>query len=437
MILVVDPRVELAAGLCRFFESTGFTAQHANDRNAALPMLERGQVDLLVLGACGRYGPGYQLLRVVRERWSQSEVPVVCLIAADDKDCAVELLREGASDTATEPLEVEALRQRIKALLQRRQNEAARIGDSRIGDFRLLRTIGVGGMGTVWAAESVAEKKPYAIKILSEAMSQDAEFVERFHREAALASRVQHDNVVRLYGSGQHRGRHFIVMELLAGRDLSVCCAGAPLNVLEALHLTRQICLALTELHQRGVVHRDIKPENIMLTQGGVAKLTDFGVAKDLDAATRLTKTGMAVGSLVYASPEQMEGETDPRSDIYSLGCTLYFMLVGAPPFCGDTLQQIIEKKLSRAPRASRVRPSIPAAVDDFVARLMATKPSRRPSTTQEVLAELDRLLSDQRWYTGYTWHRALLLGAATLVGLSAFTATFFYLQSIGYFGAP
>ena len=207
------------------------------------------------------------------------------------------------------------------------------------GRYAVMERVGSGGMAEVYRARDQLLGRDVAVKVLSERFSRDRNFVERFRREAQSAANLNHPNIVSRYDYGADDGTYFIVMEYIHRKPLSELIASSgPLLPEHAAEIAADVALALERAHQAGLVHRDIKPANIMLTSNGQTKVTDFGIARALHRTDQsVTQTGMVMGTAGYLSPEQAKGNpVDARSNVYSLGCVLYAMLNGRPPFSGE-----------------------------------------------------------------------------------------------------
>jgi serine/threonine protein kinase/Tfp pilus assembly protein PilF len=260
--------------------------------------------------------------------------------------------------------------------------------------YAIERELGRGGMATVYLARDLKHGRAVAIKVLAPELAQSLG-TERFLREIATTASLRHPNILPLYDSGDAGGLLFYVMPCVEGESLRDRLEREKqLAVDRALQITREVADALGYAHSRGVVHRDVKPENILL-EAGHAVVTDFGIARALDVARgeRLTQTGMSVGTPAYMSPEQASGEgaVDGRSDLYALGCVLYEMLAGQPPFTGATAESVVYQHLVAEARAvSQVRPGIPPAVTRALGRLLAKAPADRPATAAELLDALE-----------------------------------------------
>ena len=217
--------------------------------------------------------------------------------------------------------------------------------------YRILELIGEGGMALVYKAECTLLQRTVAIKILRSQYSSDKEFVERFRREAQSAASLSHSNVVNIFDVGQDGETHYIVMEYIAGTNLKeLIKKEAPFALNRALRITLQISEALRHAHEHNIIHRDIKPHNILITNDGVVKVTDFGIARAV-TNSGYTQTGVVMGSVQYFSPEQAKGlPVGPQSDLYSLGCVLYEMLTGEVPFQGESPIAVALKHLQEEP---------------------------------------------------------------------------------------
>jgi serine/threonine protein kinase len=260
------------------------------------------------------------------------------------------------------------------------------------GRYVLDALLGYGGMGEVWRGADEHLGRPVAIKVLREHFA-DPELAERFRREARIAARLQHPGITVVHDVGSDNGQLFIVMELLHGRDLAAMLAEAPggLSIDAAVSLTLQAADALQAAHAGHVIHRDLKPANLFVLSNGQLKICDFGIAWAVDAASHLTATGQAIGTPAYMSPEQCLGQrVDKRSDLYSLGCVLYALLTGQPPFTEGQPLAIMSQHLNAAPLAPRtIRADVPPELDHLVLGMLAKDPVHRPADASHVIATL------------------------------------------------
>jgi len=246
--------------------------------------------------------------------------------------------------------------------------------------YRVEAKLGEGGMGVVYRAHDALLDRPVAIKVLSQhLLSEDG--MRRLLREAQAAAKLTHPNIVAVYDVLEDADQRALVMECVAGQTLR---ERIPLPWDRAVEVTLDVCRALAFAHEHGVVHRDIKPENIMVTPDGTAKVMDFGLARS-EGRSRMTQTGMIVGTVAYMAPEQvLRGNADARSDLYSLGCVLYEALTGKPPFVADDPLSVISQHLAAPPVSPRwANPQLPPALETIVLRLLAKDPTERyPSAT-------------------------------------------------------
>ncbi|MCM1968016.1 serine/threonine-protein kinase [Streptomyces sp. G1] len=269
-----------------------------------------------------------------------------------------------------------------------------RVGDQLAGRYRLDRQLGQGGMGEVWRAYDTALDRAVAVKLVREAVASE-EAVVRFRREATIGARLQHPGITVVHDVGQEAEQLFIVMELLAGEDLGQALQREPrgLPVAVAVELAAQTAEALAAAHELGVVHRDLKPPNLFLLPGGRLKICDFGIAHSADATAGWTVTGRGgLGTPPYMAPEQWRGEhVDARCDLYALGCVLYALLSGEPPFGRDGgYWALMHRHTTEPPVPLREAGTpVPADLDRLVLRLLAKDPADRPQSAVEVAAAL------------------------------------------------
>lgn len=270
--------------------------------------------------------------------------------------------------------------------------------------YELYRKLGRGGMAEVYLARDQMLDRAVAVKVLFPALATDPGFVERFRREAQAAASLTHPNIVNVFDWGEANGTYFIVMEYVEGESLADMIQGhGRLNPDRAAEIGGEIASALDFAHRSGgVIHRDIKPGNVLITREGAVKVADFGIARaisDSSAERGLTKTGSVMGTATYFSPEQARGGTvDPRSDVYSVGCVLYEMITGHPPFAGESAVVIAYKHVQEMPAAPRmVDPALPETLEAIILKCLAKNPANRYPSANDLRADLRRYLDGAR----------------------------------------
>jgi serine/threonine-protein kinase len=263
------------------------------------------------------------------------------------------------------------------------------------GRYTLSRRLGSGGMADVWAAQDSELGREVAIKVLHENFARDAEFVERFRREASAAARLQHPNVVAVFDRGELPHSYYIAMELIDGSSLKELIARG-LEISESVEVTRQLLSAAEFAHERGIVHRDLKPLNVLIDRSGRVRVADFGIARAGDS--EITQTGSVMGTAEYLSPEQAQGlEVTAAADVYSIGVMLFEMLTGRVPFQGENAVAVAMKQVSEPPPVpSSINPAVSPALDSVVLRALAKEPGNRYGSAAEMLAALDEAVSGQ-----------------------------------------
>jgi serine/threonine-protein kinase len=269
-----------------------------------------------------------------------------------------------------------------------------------IPGYELISRIGQGAMGTVYKAKQVSMDRVVAIKVLSPRYSKDRTFVERFLREARAVAKLNHENIITGIDVGESNGHHFFVMEFVDGAPVtSLMKREGRLDEQRCLRIGVQVARALAHAHKHGIVHRDIKPENIMLTSAGGAKLCDLGLAKQTKGDADVTMDGTSVGTPNYISPEQARGEDkiDIRSDIYSLGASLYHMAVGGPPFFGANPMVVMTKHVTEHAEPPKKRcPALSEGFSNLIMKMMQKRREDRPQDPEVLIQDLERLLNGE-----------------------------------------
>jgi serine/threonine protein kinase len=301
---------------------------------------------------------------------------------------------------ATKPLfdvliELNLLTPEQVATIKQAQDKRSISSERRIGPFEIIEKIGAGGMGAVYRARDTRKGRQIALKILPPVLAKDQRYLERFIREAELASKLDHDNIVKGYGAGESSGLHYFAMEYVDGENVQQMLGRVDVFPEEtALRIILPIARALQHSHYHGLLHQDVKPENIIIDRKGIAKLLDLGLARRAgDVAT------VRLGTPLYASPEQVQGDrpADIRSDLYSLGATLYHMLTGRPPYVGKDDKQTMSMHLEEEMAWPQdYVPELSDNVCHVVAKLLVKNPDYRYQNPKEVIHDIEALLDDR-----------------------------------------
>jgi serine/threonine-protein kinase len=276
---------------------------------------------------------------------------------------------------------------------------AAPPGGRRLGPYEILAEIGRGGMGVVYRARHEALKRPVALKMILAGGHAGAQERARFRVEAEAAARLQHPNIVQIHEVGEADGLPYCALEFVEGGSLADRLGGGPLPPREAARLVEALARAMQLAHSRNVVHRDLKPANVLLAPDGTPKITDFGLARQLDSDAGQTQTGVLLGTPSYMAPEQASGQAraaGPAADIYALGAVLYECLAGRPPFRGATVAETLEQVRHREPAPPRaLRPAVPRDLDTVCLKCLRKEPERRYASAEALAEDL------RRWRAG------------------------------------
>ncbi|HEV3028811.1 MAG TPA: serine/threonine-protein kinase, partial [Planctomycetota bacterium] len=304
---------------------------------------------------------------------------------------------------------------------------------SLIPGYRILRCLGSGAMGDVYLAQQTSLDRPVAIKLLPPELAKNQEFVQRFLSEARSAAKLSHENIVASIDVGESSGRYYFVMEVIEGATLQeILKRSGKLPEKQAMDFAKQIANGLRHAHQMGLIHRDIKPANIMIHGERTAKICDFGLAREVNADVTLTVPGTVQSSPAYASPEQCRGrrDLDHRTDMYSLGVTLFEMLTGQRPFLADNAGALFIKHATETPPSPQsLNPSISAAANQLVLRLLKKEPKQRFESYDQLMEAIEGVLHPKKLQlqpkatrrmalkASPGWHsKAIGLGAAALL---------------------
>ncbi len=318
---------------------------------------------------------------------------------------AKEPVKEGTSSKSLLEIMVESKvltrSQMVRLLQEAGGGEASK--KFQIPGYQVIGKIGKGSMGVVYKAKQMSVDRVVAIKILLDSLAQNREFIKRFEREAKIAARLSHNNIVNAIDAGEVDGHYFFVMEYVEGETIKDRLdKNKTFDEKECLRIITAVAEALKHAHSRGLIHRDVKPENIILTHDGNVKLADLGLARITDDEKwGLSEAGMAIGTPYYISPEQVRGQTniDIRADIYSLGATLYHMVTGRVPYGGETPNDVMRKHVD--PKVNIVPPdhlntSLSAGLGMVVETMMAKNREQRYQTPDDLILDLKCLMRDE-----------------------------------------
>ena len=411
-LLVVDDNTANRDLLSRRLERKGFRVIAAEDGQRALDILATSKVDLVLLDVNMPGLTGLEVLRKVRETHPPSALPVVMVTARTESEDVVEALELGANDYVTKPIDFPVVLARVKAHLRmqssRRHEPAepqlpAQVGPGCVlaSRYRIESKIGTGSFGAVFKATRLELKDAVAVKVLGTSVATEPDALGRFRQEGISACRVKHPHAVTVLDFGvTEAGIAYLVMEYLQGRSLDheMESLGRPPPP-RCAQILVPVCGALAEAHRAGIVHRDVKPSNIFLHRHArreIPKVLDFGIARIAqDAALQqsLTVDGSLLGTPAYMAPERFSHQPyDGRSDVYSLGITLYQMLTGRLPFVTphrDPLAMAMMQRNEDPPPLTGLNPPVPAAMEAVVQQALRKDPGQRPSAE-----ELARLLA-------------------------------------------
>jgi serine/threonine-protein kinase len=270
-----------------------------------------------------------------------------------------------------------------------------------LGDYRILRRLGEGGMGQVYLAEQISLRRQVALKVLKPELADNETSSRRFKAEAEAVARATHANIVQIYNIGATGGVNYMALEYVEGRNLrDLVEKKKPISAEAGLKIMAQVAAALQRAGELSIIHRDIKPENILISRSGEVKVADFGLSRCFDRPQSLTRSGVVMGTPLYMSPEQVDATrpADHRSDLYAFGATAYFMFAGEPPFRGETPLEVAYQHVHKAPEPlAELRPDLPADLCALIHRMMAKQPEQRCQTAHEVAREVARLSEQLR----------------------------------------
>jgi CheY-like chemotaxis protein/predicted Ser/Thr protein kinase len=435
-VLIVDDVSIVRRLIKAYVQEEGHAVFLACNGQEALALLARENVDVIVLDVYMPVTNGFEVLQAVKQNPDLAHLPILMISEGGDPNDLVRCIEMGAVDYLAKPLNKALLRARLATCIQAKRkreqelwglrlrqpvkpNDTLPSGETpppsapekpgppagscgqgtrslRLGNIVLDRFLGAGSIGEVYLGYHELLDLPVAVKILRQEWSNCPEMRQRLLHEAHLAARVLHANIARLNEVGEHEGTYYLAYEYVEGGTLEQYLKSHPqqrLEAAEAVRVTRAICEGLTETHRLGIIHRDIKPANILLTRDGKIKLADLGLAWQIGLPQSLSAAEPSVvGTPLYMAPEQIRGQKDLdiRTDLYAVGCVLYELLTGSPPFAFQKPRDVLAAHQTQVPRPlQELCPEIPAWLDAVCLKLLAKDRAERFQTPEEVLATL------------------------------------------------
>ena len=403
IILIVDDNAFNLEVLSRRLERRGFDTVSAESGAEALELIQAREFDLVLLDIVMPGLSGLEVLDEARKTFSKTSLPIIMVTSKGESEDVVSALDRGANDYIMKPVDFPVALARIKAQISQKQEFSSftktkityslNVGD-RFGQYLLKEKIGHGGMGAVYKVYDPAFDREVALKVILPGHEPSQAQIDRFTREARAIAKIKHPNIVTVYDIGAEPNYYF-TMDFIKGNNLSHIIKKEDLAVDRVLTLCRKIASALDAAHSKGIIHRDLKPSNIMVDVDDEPHLMDFGLAKLESEEEQITRTGDLLGTPEYMAPEQVDpsqGEINKACDIYALGCILYEMLVGQPPFTGTPIR-VLWQKLNESPiTPSKFNPQAGPRLDAICAKAMATSQQERYATAREMAVALELL---------------------------------------------
>jgi serine/threonine protein kinase len=391
-VLIADDDPVWRKLLTQNIQKWGFEVVEAEDGKRAWDMLQQhGAPRIAVLDWQMPELDGVDICRHIRSSLNLPFIYTIILTSRDTRDDVVAGFESGADDYLVKPVDMAILRSRLGA--------AVRIVKTvppprQIPGYKLIGRLGAGAMATVYKARQLSLNRLVAVKILPKKFSLNPEFVKRFYAEGRAAAKLNHPNIVAALDVGRHGDTHYFIMEYVEGHTVHEhLVKEGPYSEAEALAIAIQVAKALNHAHKAGLIHRDVKPKNILITDDGVAKLADMGLARAVsDREAAEAEAGKAFGTPYYIAPEQIRGKVniDLRADIYNFGCTLFHMVTGRVPFEGPDVSSILLKHLDEpVVPPDHINPQLTRGISEIVELCMAKKARKRYASTKDLIEDL------------------------------------------------
>jgi serine/threonine protein kinase len=391
-VLIADDDPVWRKLLTQNIQKWGFEVVEVEDGKRAWDMLQQhGAPRIAVLDWQMPELDGVDICRRIRSSLNLPFIYTIILTSRDTRDDVVAGFESGADDYLVKPVDMAILRSRLGA--------AVRIVKTvppprQIPGYKLIGRLGAGAMATVYKARQLSLNRLVAVKILPKKFSLNPEFVKRFYAEGRAAAKLNHPNIVAALDVGRHGDTHYFIMEYVEGHTVyEHLVKEGPYSEAEALAIAIQVAKALNHAHKAGLIHRDVKPKNILITNDGVAKLADMGLARAVsDREAAEAEAGKAFGTPYYIAPEQIRGRVniDLRADIYSFGCTLFHMVTGRVPFEGPDVSSILLKHLDEpVVPPDHINPQLTRGTSEIVELCMVKKARKRYASTKDLIEDL------------------------------------------------
>jgi serine/threonine protein kinase len=391
-VLIADDDPVWRKLLIQNVQKWGFEVVEADDGQKAWNMLQEHKAPrIAILDWQMPELDGVDICRRIRSSLNLPFIYTIILTSRDTREDVVAGFESGADDFLVKPVDMTILRSRLSA--------AVRIVKTvppprQIPGYKLIGRLGAGAMATVYKARQLSLNRIVAVKILPKKFSQNPEFVKRFYAEGRAAAKLNHPNIVAALDVGRHGDAHYFIMEYVEGHTVyEHLVKEGPYSEAEALAIAIQVAKALNHAHKAGLIHRDVKPKNILITNDGVAKLADMGLARAVsDREAAEAEAGKAFGTPYYIAPEQIRGKVniDLRADIYNFGCTLFHMVTGRVPFEGPDVSSILLKHLDEpVVPPDHINPQLTRGISEIVELCMAKKARKRYASTKDLIEDL------------------------------------------------
>jgi len=396
-ILVIDDDENIIQVLKTYLEEQcGFHVVTSFNAMEGLTKLVEEEIQIVISDINMPGMSGMEMVQRIKNNYPQ--IDIIMISGKGDAEDIVKAMKIGADNYITKPFELEQVEKVIRELVVKKKTSetAKKVEKSMqsIGDYSLIKQIGSGGMSVVYRARQVSTGRTVALKVIFPNLIKEDVSFKRFLREARFIGELDHPNIIKGIDVGRIGENCFLVMEYIEGKSLDALIYDkGPFENEYAVHVMLQIFAALKYIHSKNVIHRDIKPSNVLISNDNVVKLIDLGLTKHIDSHQNVTEPGYAAGTAGYMPPEAIyeDEPLDPRSDIYSAGATIYYMMTGEQPFHGNSYE-IFRKQKTHVPSVKSINDYVSREFDRFVARMMSPKRKERFQSTDEMITYLSSI---------------------------------------------